>query len=114
MMVDLVHQPVVAPGTAGGAMRAGSRAGTHGAARHRRHAQSDDPPPDALEARIRGLASLSAPASALPAPDNDGYGGGTAPAAAMPWPIMCARRSCAAGGRRWAAMRRAARRWRCD
>ena len=34
------------------------------------------PPPDALEARIAALADLSAPASALPAPDNDGTAGG--------------------------------------
>jgi hypothetical protein len=38
--------------------------------------QAVTPPPDALEARIASMAKLSAPASTLPAPDNDGTSGG--------------------------------------
>src|SRR4051812_29615744 len=39
--------------------------------------KSATPLPDALEARIQGLASLTAPPTALPAPDNDGSGTGS-------------------------------------
>jgi hypothetical protein len=39
--------------------------------------QGLSPPPDALEARIAAMAEITAPASALPAPDNDGTTGGT-------------------------------------
>lgn len=77
MNVDLVAQPVIAPGAAGGAsapVRASERVAPHleGVA-----PKAQNPPPDELEARIRGLANLSAPDTALPAPDNDGYGGGS-------------------------------------
>lgn len=76
MLVDLVDLPVVAPGTPGGAPQV---------ARPRQASaprilgvtpKAQAPPPDALEARIAALANLTAPASALPAPDNDGTAGG--------------------------------------
>ena len=75
-MVELVNQPVIAPGTAGGAALP-----LHAPERTAPRVTGVTPkaptlPPDELEARIRGLASLSAPDTALPAPDNDGYGGG--------------------------------------
>ena len=76
-MVELVNQPVIAPGTAGGA--------TLPARSPERMAprvigvtpKAPTQPPDELEARIRGLANLSAPDTALPAPDNDGSGAGS-------------------------------------
>ncbi len=76
LLVDLVNQPVVAPGLPGGAPRVA----------HPREALSPKalgvnpkgtpPPPDAMEARIAAMATLTAPASALPAPDNDGTAAG--------------------------------------
>ena len=76
MLVELVAAPVIAPGPAGGAI-----ALPHGPPRAAPHAtgvmpKAVTPPPDELEARIRGLASLSAPDTALPAPDNDGPASG--------------------------------------
>ena len=76
MLVDLVNLPVVAPGLAGGAPqvappRAASAPKVIGV-----KPQGAVPPPDMLEARIASLANLSAPASTLPAPDNDGTSGG--------------------------------------
>jgi hypothetical protein len=76
MMVDLVAQPLVAPGPAGGAslpVHAPERAAPHVTGVT---PKAMTPPPDELEARIRGFASLTAPNTALPAPDNDGYGAG--------------------------------------
>lgn len=75
-LVDLVTVPVIAPGPAGGAV-----ALPHGPARAAPRIigvapKAVTPPPDELEARIRGLASLSAPDTALPAPDNDGSAAG--------------------------------------
>jgi hypothetical protein len=76
MAVDLVNQPLVAPGLSGGAPLV---------ARPREAAapralgvtpKAATPPPDALEARISAMAALSTPASALPAPDNDGTSAG--------------------------------------
>ena len=76
MMVDLVSQPVIAPGRAGGAS-APVRAPERTAPRVTGvKPQATTPPPDELEARIHGMASLTAPDTALPAADNDGYGGG--------------------------------------
>lgn len=76
MLVDLVNLPVVAPGTAGGAPhvappRAATAPNIIGV-----KPQGIAPPPDMLEARIASLAKLNAPASTLPAPDNDGTAGG--------------------------------------
>ena len=71
-LVDLVTLPAITPGPAGGAMApmpAAPRAAPHAEGVTPKAAT---PPPDALEARIRGFANLSAPDSALPAPDNDG------------------------------------------
>ena len=77
MSVDLVAAPIIAPGPAGGAMTP-----VRGPARSAPRImgvtpKAATPPPDELEARIRGLASLSAPQSALPAPDNDGAATGS-------------------------------------
>jgi hypothetical protein len=77
MNVDLVAQPALAPGTAGGAS-----VPVHAPQRSAPRIQGVTPqaiasPPDEVEARIRGYADLRAPESALPAPDNDGAGGGT-------------------------------------
>jgi hypothetical protein len=75
-MVELVNQPVIVPGPAGGAS-----APVHAPERTAPHVtgvtpKATTPPPDEMEARIRGFASLTAPETALPTPDNDGYGGG--------------------------------------
>jgi len=77
MNVDLVAQPVIAPGPPGGAS-APRRAAERSAPRIvGEKPKAVTPLPDALEARIQGLASLTAPASALASPDNDGAGGGS-------------------------------------
>lgn len=76
MNVDLISQPVVAPGAAGGSS-APFRARQASAPRIEGvRPLATAPAPDELEARIRGYATLSAPDTALPVPDNDGYGGG--------------------------------------
>jgi hypothetical protein len=77
MSVDLVTAPIITPGPAGGAMMP-----VRGPARSAPRIlgvtpKATAPPPDELEARIRGLASLSAPQTALPAPDNDGAAAGS-------------------------------------
>lgn len=76
MLVDLVNLPVVAPGSAGGAPQTARPRPASAARISGVRPQSAQPPPDILEARIAALANLSMPASALPAPDNDGTAGG--------------------------------------
>jgi hypothetical protein len=77
-MVDLVTIPVVAPGPAGGAAAPVHTAAPRAAPRPQGVTpKALTPPPDELEARIRGFANLSAPDTALPAPDNDGASGGS-------------------------------------
>jgi hypothetical protein len=76
-MVDLVTLPVTTTGPAGGAM-APPRAVTRTAPRPVGVAPNAiTPPPDALEARIHGLADLTTPESPLPAADNDGAASGS-------------------------------------
>src|SRR5580658_9393231 len=75
-LVDLVTLPVTAPGPAGGAT-APPRPTIRAAPRILGVTpKAAPPPPDELEARIRGLANLTAPESALPGADNDGSGAG--------------------------------------
>ena len=80
-MVDLVTVPVIAPKTTLGPA-GGSAARVHTAAPRTTPKplgvtpKAVTPPPDALEARIRGFANLSAPDTALPSPDNDGPSAG--------------------------------------
>jgi hypothetical protein len=76
-LVDLVTLPVTTPGPSGGAM-AQPRTVMRAAPRIAGVTpKAVTPPPDALEARIKGLADLTAPESALPAADNDGAGSGS-------------------------------------
>jgi hypothetical protein len=76
-LVDLVTLPVTAPGPAGGAT-APPRPTIRAAPRILGVTpKAAPPPPDELEARIRGLANLTAPESALPGADNDGSGAGS-------------------------------------
>jgi hypothetical protein len=79
MLVDLVQMPLAAEGPAGGAPE---KAKPRLAVAPRAvgvKPQATTPVPDELEARIARMAQLQAPASALPAPDNDGkaYGAGS-------------------------------------
>ena len=77
MLVDLVNLPVIAPGTPGGAPQvARPREARAPRAIGVKPQGLAPPPPDALEARIAAMAEIAAPASALPAPDNDGTTGG--------------------------------------
>ena len=76
MLVDLVNLPVVAPGTPGGAPEVARPRQAMAPRVTGVKPNGIAPPPDALEARIAALANLTTPASALPAPDNDGTTGG--------------------------------------
>jgi hypothetical protein len=76
MLVDLVNQPVIAPGTASGAPQVARPREARAPHVTGVKPQGIAPPPDAMEARIASLATLTAPASVLPAPDNDGVAGG--------------------------------------
>jgi hypothetical protein len=76
MLVDLVRLPVVAPGIAGGAPQVARPREARAPKAAGETPKAVTPPPDMLEARIASLASLNAPASLLPAPDNDGTSGG--------------------------------------
>jgi hypothetical protein len=76
MLVDLVNQPVIAPGTAGGAPKVARPREARAPRVTGVSPKSATPPPDAMEARIASLATLAAPASVLPAPDNDGVAAG--------------------------------------
>ena len=81
LAVDLVSQPVTAPGPTATPRRGGDqrqRAAPVPPTAPRIVGESPKavtPPPDALEARIQGLANLTAPAGTLPAADNGGGGG---------------------------------------
>jgi hypothetical protein len=77
MLVDLVKQPVVAPGTMGGAPQAAKPRQARAPRPAGVKPEAAKPPPDAMEARIAALADRTAPASILPAPDNDGTGSGS-------------------------------------
>jgi hypothetical protein len=72
MLVELVSVPVIAPGTKGGAIVTGRPRPATAPRILGVRPQSPTPPPDVLEARIAQMAQLQAPASALPAPDNNG------------------------------------------
>jgi hypothetical protein len=76
MLVDLVNLPVVAPGRPGGAPQVARPREARAPRIIGVRPGALVPPPDAMEARIAALANLTAPASALPAPDNDGTAGG--------------------------------------
>jgi hypothetical protein len=76
MLVDLVNQPVVAPGLPGGASRAAQPREARAPRALGENPKAVAPPPDAMEARIAAMANLVAPASILPAPDNDGTASG--------------------------------------
>jgi hypothetical protein len=76
MLVDLVNLPVVAPGAPGGAQEVARPREARAPRSAGVTPKASNPPPDALEARIASLAELTAPASALPAPDNDGTAAG--------------------------------------
>ena len=76
MLVDLVQIPVVAPGTSGGAREVARPREAVAPKAVGEKPKAVTPPPDAVEARIAAMANLTAPASALPAPDNDGTAGG--------------------------------------
>ena len=76
MLVDLVQIPVVAPGSSGGALVVSRPRQALAPKQLGERPQAVTPPPDALEARIAAMANLTTPASALPAPDNDGNAGG--------------------------------------
>jgi hypothetical protein len=76
MLVDLVRLPVVAPGTAGGAPEVARPRQARAPKAAGETPKAVTPPPDVMEARIASLAKLNAPASILPAPDNDGTSGG--------------------------------------
>jgi hypothetical protein len=75
MFVDLVTVPATAPGSAGGAGTARQPHQPTAVRRTGAAPRAQEPPPDAMEARIAALADLRAPASTLPAPDNDGPSG---------------------------------------
>jgi hypothetical protein len=77
MLVDLVRLPVVANGTPGGATQVAPPRQARAPRVQGVTPKATTPPPDALEARIASLADLTAPASVLPAPDNDGTAAGT-------------------------------------
>jgi hypothetical protein len=76
MLVDLVNLPVVAPGTPGGAPVVARPREALAPKPLGVNPKGAMPPPDAMEARIAAMANLTAPASALPAPDNDGTAAG--------------------------------------
>ena len=76
MLVDLVKLPVIAPGVSGGALQVARPREASAPRILGVRPQAATLPPDALEARIASLADLKAPASLLPAPDNDGTSGG--------------------------------------
>jgi len=75
MLVDLVHMPVVAPGPQGSTIQEGRPRPAIAPHPSGVKPQGVTPPPDALEARIAEMAQLQAPASPLPAADNDGMAG---------------------------------------
>ncbi|HWY60315.1 MAG TPA: hypothetical protein VNW15_00290 [Rhizomicrobium sp.] len=77
MLVDLVNLPVVAPGNPGGAPQVARPREAQAPRISGVRPNAPTAPPDAMEARIAALANLTAPASALPAPDNDGTAGGS-------------------------------------
>jgi len=79
MLVDLVQMPVIAPGPAGGAPEQSRPRPAIAPRAVGVKPQATTQAPDELEARIARMAQLQAPASALPAPDNDGaaYGAGS-------------------------------------
>ena len=79
MLVDLVQMPVIAPGPAGGTPRQNKPRPAIAPRVVGVRPEAATPVPDELEARIARMAQLQAPASALPAPDNDGaaYGSGS-------------------------------------
>ncbi len=72
MLVDLVQMPVIAKGPAGGALEQNKPRPAIAPRVIGVKPQATSPVPDELEARIARMAQLQTPASALPAPDNDG------------------------------------------
>ena len=76
MLVDLVPIPVVAPGTSGGAPQVARPREAVAPKAIGEKPKAVAPLPEALEARISAMATLTSPASLLPAPDNDGTAGG--------------------------------------
>jgi len=79
LTVDLVAQPVMSPGSSASPARGGvqrQRTPLLTAPRPQgENPKAVTPIPDALEARIQGLAALTTPEGALPAADNGGGGG---------------------------------------
>ncbi len=76
MNVDLVAQPQMAPGPAGGSPAQHRAAVRTAPVILGQRPKAVTPAPDALEARIAGLATLTAPSGVLGTPDNEGAGGG--------------------------------------
>jgi len=72
LLVDLVKMPVIAPGSEGGAVEVARPRPAIAPHPSGVKPQGLTPPPDTLEAQIAQMAQLQAPASPLPAADNDG------------------------------------------